>query len=74
MVTDNVKNFQFQREVIHIPRGLLRGEGVSQMTILLHKPVLVKATTKWGGGSKTSKNLNKWFMDDPIIRSLFKDK
>ena len=32
--------------VIHIPRGQMRGEGVSQMTILLHKPYLVKVTTK----------------------------
>ena len=38
--------------------------GVSQMTILLHKPYLVKATTKGEGGSKISKNLTTWFMDD----------
>ena len=34
---------------IHKPRGQLRGEGgVSQMTILLHKPYLAKVTTKGG--------------------------
>ena len=32
--------------VIHKPRGQLRGRGVSQMTILLHKPYLVKVTMK----------------------------
>ena len=51
----------------HKPRGQLGGErGVSQMTILLHKPYLVKVTTKGGGGSKISKNLTTWFMDDPF--------
>ena len=29
---------------IHKPRGQLRGWGVSQMTILLHKPYLVKVS------------------------------
>ena len=38
------------------------GEGVGQMTILLHKPYLVKVTTKWG--SKIPKILTTWFMDD----------
>ena len=33
---------------IHKPRGQLRG--VSQMTILLHKPYYVKVTTKGEGG------------------------
>ena len=37
---------------IHKPRGQLRWRGVSQMTILLHKPYLVKATTKGGGGGQ----------------------
>ena len=41
---------------IHKPRGQLRGEGgVSQMTILLHKPYLVKVTIKGGGGQKYPK-------------------
>ena len=41
---------------IHKPRGQLRGEGVSEMTILLHKPYLVKVTTKGGvGGQKSPK-------------------
>ena len=31
---------------IHKPRGQLRGEGVSKITILLHKPCLVKVTMK----------------------------
>ena len=31
---------------IHKPRGQLRWRGVSQMTILLHKPYLVKVTMK----------------------------
>ena len=36
---------------IHKPRGQLSGTGgVSQMVILLHKPYLVKVTTKGGGG------------------------
>ena len=36
---------------IHKPRGQLSGTGgVSQMAILLHKPYLVKVTTKGGGG------------------------
>ena len=33
----------------------LEGEGVSQMSMLLHKPYLVKWSTKGGGGSKISK-------------------
>ena len=32
------------------------------MSILLHKPYLVKVTTKGGGGSKISKNLTTWFL------------
>ena len=36
------------------------------MTILLHKPYLVKVTTNGGGGSKIPKILITWFMDDPI--------
>ena len=36
------------------------------MTILLHKPYLVKVTTKGEGGSKISKNLTTWFIDDPV--------
>ena len=53
--------------VIHKPRGQLRGEGVSQMTILLHKPYLVKVTKK--GGPKIPKKLTIWFMNDLIIKS-----
>ena len=34
------------------------------MTILLHKPYLVKVTTKGEGVSKIPKNLATWFMDD----------
>ena len=37
------------------------------MTILLHKPYLVKVTTKGGGGSKMPKNVTTWFMDDPLV-------
>ena len=40
--------------------------GVCQMSILLHKPYLVKLSTKGGGGSKLSKILSTWFMDDPL--------
>ena len=48
--------------IIHKPRGQLRvGRGVSQMTILSHKPYLGKVTTKEGG----QKN-HTWFMDDPL--------
>ena len=43
----------------------VEGEGVSQITILLHKPYLVKVNTKGGGGSKIPKILTTWFMDDP---------
>ena len=41
--------------VTHKPRGQLRGRGVSRTTILLHKPYLVKVTTKGGGGQKYPK-------------------
>ena len=36
------------------------------MSILLHKPYLVKWSTKRGGGSKKSKFLSTWFMNDPL--------
>ena len=42
------------------------GGGVSQMSMLLHKPYLVKWSTKGGGGSKISKKLSTWFMDAPF--------
>ena len=45
----------FQSGVIHKPRGQLRGEGDSQMTIFLHKPYLVKVTMKGEGGKNTQK-------------------
>ena len=38
------------------------GGGVSQMTILLHKPYLIKVTTNGEGVENTT-----WFMDDPIV-------
>ena len=38
--------------VIHKPCGKFRGRGVCQMTILYHKPYLVKVTNKVGGGQK----------------------
>ena len=57
-----------QLGVIHKPRGQLRGMGVSQMTILLHKPYLVKVTTKGGGGSKIPEILTTWFMNDPKVK------
>ena len=41
--------------VIHKPRGQLRGRGISKMTILLHKPYLVKLTMKWEGVKNTQK-------------------
>ena len=35
------------------------------MTILYHKPFLVKVTsTKGGGGTKIPKKLTTWFMED----------
>ena len=41
------------------PCGQLRGRGLSnQMTILYHKPYLVKETTNGGGEQKTPKNFN----------------
>ena len=43
----------------------MKGEGMSQMVILLHKPYLVKWSTKGRGESKMSKKLSTWFMDDP---------
>ena len=50
--------------VIHNPRGRLRGEGVSQITILLHKPYFDHAE---GRGTKTSKNWTSWFMDGSLL-------
>ena len=49
-----------------INHGQLRrgGQGVIQITILLHKPNLAKVTTK-GEGVKMPKNLAILFMDDP---------
>ena len=49
--------------VIHKPRGQ---EGTNQMTTLLHKPYLVKVSTKgiWKV-SKVPKKLLTWCMDDP---------
>ena len=41
-------------------------KGVSQITILLHKPYLVKVTTKGGEGSKIPKTSNTRFMNDPL--------
>ena len=41
---------------IHKPCGHGRGEGVSQISMLQHKPYLVKWSTKGGGGVK---NLQK---------------
>ena len=51
---------------IHKPRGQFL-KGVSQMTILLHKPYLLKVTTK-GGGVKNTQNFDHvaWLMDDPL--------
>ena len=44
------------------------GGGVYQMSILLlHKPYEVKLSIKGEGGSKMSKNLSTWFMNDPLI-------
>ena len=53
--------------VIHKPFGQLRGRGFSLMTILLHKPYLVKVTTKGGGGgSKISKKFDHVVYGWPI--------
>ena len=49
--------------VIHNPRGQLRGEGVSQITILLDKSYFVKLTTQGEG----AKNLTTWFMDGSLL-------
>ena len=48
-----------RKGVIHKPRGQLRGDGVSQMPILLHKPYLVKVTKKkiWPRGLWMTPNL-----------------
>ena len=46
--------------------GQLSGEGVSQMTILLHKTCLVKVSKK-GEGVKIPKNLTTWFIDNPLV-------
>ena len=35
-----------------------RGRGISNMTILLHKPYVVKVSTKGGCGSKILKSLS----------------
>ena len=42
----------------HKARGQLRGEGISQMTILLHKLYLVKVTTKGERGVKNIQNFD----------------
>ena len=36
------------------------------MTILQHKPYLLKVTLKRGGGLKIPKILTTWIMDNPI--------
>ena len=41
------------------------------MTILLHKPYLVKVTTKGERGSKMPKKLTTWFMDDPSEENAY---
>ena len=51
--------------VFHKPRRQLRGEGVSQMTILLLKSYFINWITKGRRGSKIPKKLTTWFMDDP---------
>lgn len=52
----NVSELQpTEHGVIHKPRGQLRGDGISQMTILLHTPYLIKVTTKGGEGQNTQK-------------------
>ena len=44
---------------IHKPRGQLRGEGVSQMTILLHKSYLFsKSDHKWRMGVKNTQKFD----------------
>ena len=43
------------------------------MTILLHKPYLVKVTTKGEGGSKIPKILTTWFMNDSLCDMLIDD-
>ena len=43
--------------VIHKPRGRLRGEGVCQMTILLHQTYLVKSDHEGGGDVKNIQKL-----------------
>ena len=43
------------------------GAGVSQMTILSHKPPYCKSEHEGGKGVKISKNLTTWFMDDPKV-------
>ena len=46
----------------------MEGEGVSQMSILLHtKPYYIKWSTKGKGGSKKVQKLSTWFMNGPIL-------
>ena len=54
--------------VIHKQRGQLKGRGLNQMTILLHKPYFLNVTTKGEGGPEIHKNLTTLFMDDPKDR------
>ena len=57
---------QYIRGHTYKPRGQLRGRGVSQMSILLQMPYLVKVTTKGDEGvSKIPKKFETWFKDDP---------
>ena len=48
---------------IHKPCG--HGRGCYQIPILLHKPYIVKMSTKRGRGQKISKKNFTWFMNDP---------
>ena len=67
------REFWFHIGDIHKPRGLLRGKVVSQMTIFLHKPYLVKVITKGGEGVKNTQKFDHvvygFCLDDPFTNS-----
>ena len=61
--------------VIHNPRGQLGrgGGGISQMTILLRKPYLVKATTR-GRGSKIPQKFDHVVYGWPLMQTSSKEE
>ena len=58
---------------IYKPRGQLRVRGVSQLTILLHRPYLIKVTTKEVGGSQNNQKFDHVVYGWPLNSDLCKN-